>query len=394
MTQDRSYKTFLNFAVAIGFLLSSAEVSADASTLPAATCASVAALKDGWLLAAPESVGFESHQLCAIGNAVRNGRLRNLHGVVVARRGRLVFEQYFSGRDERWGSLSGDVTFRADTLHDVRSITKSIVSLLYGIANAEGTVGSLDRPLLDAFPELADLRTEPPRMRILVKHALNMTMGTEWNENLSYRDPRNGERQMEAAADRYRFVLDRPLVAAPGERWNYNGGATAVIAELVSRGTGRPLLEFAKERLFDPLGITDVEWVTDRTAEPIAASGLRLRPRDLAKIGQLVLQRGRWGEQQVVPVSWLEEATASHAQADQFRRYGYQWWLGSSSFGDAQTPWIAGFGNGGQRLFILSDLELVVVVTAGNYNDPEQWRLPIAILNQFVLPALVGAPRD
>jgi CubicO group peptidase (beta-lactamase class C family) len=351
-------------------------------------------LYDGWLVATPESVGFESCQLCAIGNAVRNGRLRNLHGVVVVRRGRLVFEQYFTGRDEHWGSPVGDMTFGPETLHDLRSVTKSIVSLLYGIAHAQGTVGSVDRPVLDAFPELADLRTDPARMRILVKHALTMTMGTEWNENLPYSDPQNDERQMEDAADRYRFVLGRPLVAAPGECWNYNGGATAVIAKLVARGTGRPLLDFATERLFTPLGITDVEWVTDRQGEPIAASGLRLQPRDLAKIGQLVLQRGRWGDQEVIPGGWLQDATTAKAQPDQFLRYGYQWWLGGSSFGDAQTPWIAGFGNGGQRLFIVPELDLVVVVTAGNYNNPDSWRLPMAILNQFVLPALVGAPRD
>lgn len=242
-------------------------------------------------------------------------------------------------------------------------------------------MGSVDRPLLDAFPELADLRTEPARTRILVKHALTMTMGTEWNENLSYKDPRNSELQMEEAADQYPVRPYRPLVAAPGERWNYNGGTAAVIAKLVSRGTGRPLLQFAKERLFDPLGITDVEWRSDRTGEPRAASGLRLRPRDLAKIRQLVLQRGQWGEQQIVPVAWLQEATSPHVQADQFRRYGYLWWLGDASFGDAQTPWVAGFGNGGQRLFIVPDLELVVVVTAGNYNDPEQRRLPTAVLS-------------
>jgi CubicO group peptidase (beta-lactamase class C family) len=141
--------------------------------------------------------------------------------------------------------------------------------------------------------------------------------------------------------------------------------------------------------LFSPLGITDVQWRTDRTGEPRAASGLRLRPRDLAKIGQLVLQRGQWGERQIVPV-----ATGPHAQAEPFLHYGYQWWLGGSGFGDVQTPWVAGFGNGGQGLFILPDLELVVVVTAGRYNDPERARLRMAILNQFVLPALVGAPRD
>jgi CubicO group peptidase (beta-lactamase class C family) len=394
MPQVRAYTAFVNCVIVMSFVLSNAQCHAHAATPPAVPCGSAAMLHDGWMVATPESVGFESRQLCAIGNAVRNGRLHNLHGVVIVRRERLAFEQYFTGSDEHWGSPVGDVTFGPETLHDVRSITKSIVSLLYGIAYAQGTVGSVDRPVLDAFPELADLRTDPARMRILVKHALTMTMGTAWNENLPYSDPQNDERQMENAGDRYRFVLARPLIAAPGERWNYNGGATAVIAKLVTRGTGRPLLDFATERLFTLLGITDVEWVTDRKGEPIAASGLRLRPRDLAKIGQLVLQRGRWGDQEVIPGSWLQEATTAKAQPDPFLRYGYQWWLGSSSFGDAQTPWVGGFGNGGQRLFIVPELELVVVVTAGNYNHPEHWRLPIAVLNQFVLPALVGAPHD
>jgi CubicO group peptidase (beta-lactamase class C family) len=394
MIPVRACRAFATCAVVLGFVLSHARFSAYASTPAAALCGSVAVLPVGWVTATPESVGFEPRQLCAIGNAVRHGRLRNLHGVVVVRQGRLVFEQYFTGRDQRWGSPLGDVTFGPETLHDVRSVTKSIVSLLYGIAQAQGQVGSIDRPLLDAFPEFADLRTEPARMRILVKHALTMTMGTEWNEDLPYSDPRNGERQMEAAADRYRFVLDRPLVAAPGERWNYNGGATAVIAKLVSRGTGRPLLDFAQQHLFAPLGITDVDWVTDRTGEAKAAAGLRLRPRDLAKVGQLVLQQGRWGEQEVIPGSWLQEATTAQAQTDRVWRYGYQWWLGGSPFGDAQTPWVAGFGLGGQRLFIVPELELVVVVTAGNYDNPDQGRLPIAILNQFVLPALIGAPRE
>ena len=229
-----------------------------------------------------------------------------------------------------------------------------------------------------------------------MKHALTMTMGTEWKEGVRFAwdDPDNDERQMEVAADRYRYILGRPIVAAPGERWNDNGGATAVIATLVSRGTDQPLLDFARERLFGPLAITEVEWITDHTGEPIAAWGVRFRPRDLAKIGQLVLQHGRWGEQQVLPAGWIEEATAAQAQAtDPLLRYGYQWWLGNSNFGDAQTPWVAGFGRGGQRVFILPELELVVVVTAGNYDDPEQWRLPNAILNMYKQARIRTVPR-
>jgi CubicO group peptidase (beta-lactamase class C family) len=351
-----------------------------------------AALSDGWPIAAPEAAGFEPYHLGAIDRAVERGRLRNLHGVVVVRLGRLVFEQYWAGRDERWGAPLGEVAFGPETVHDLRSVGKSVVGLLYGIARARGAVPDLDRPLLDMFPEYADLAAEPARREVLVRHALTMTMGTEWDETLPYTDPQNAERRMEDASDRYRFILDRPLVAAPGTRWVYNGGTTAVLAKLVARGTRQPLLEFARQHLFGPLGITDVDWVTDAAGEPIAASGLRLRPRDAARIGQLVLNGGRWGEQELVPASWLTESTRPHVStSDSFVRYGYQWWLAGSSFGDSTTPWIAAFGNGGQRIFALPQLELVVVVTAGNYNLPENWRLPLAVLNQFVLPALVGS---
>jgi CubicO group peptidase (beta-lactamase class C family) len=311
---------------------------------------------------------------------------------VITRNNRLVFEEYFSGRDETWGRPLGDVRFGPETRHDLRSVTKSIVSLLYGIADGDGRVAKAECPLLDVFPEYADLRDEPARLKILVGHALTMTMGVEWDETLPYSDPRNGERLMEEAPDRYRFVLERPIVAPPGARWIYNGGTTALIAKLVARGVGRPLMEFATERMFGPLGIRDVEWITDRVGEPIAASGLRMRPRDLATIGQLLLNQGRWGDRELVPPAWLRASVEPRAEIDAFVRYGYQWWLASSGLGDRAVPWIAAFGNGGQRLFVLPELEMVVVVTAGNYNQPDQRRTPLAVLNQFVLPALAVGP--
>jgi CubicO group peptidase (beta-lactamase class C family) len=232
-------------------------------------------------------------------------------------------------------------------------------------------------------------------MRIRVKHALTMTMGTEWNEGIPYSDPRNDERRMAVAADRYRFVLDRPLTTPPGERWNYNGGATAVIAALVARGTGRPLLDYAKERLFDPLGIEHFDWMRDNGREPSAAAELRLRPRDVAKIGQLVLDGGRWEDRHVVPAAWLKESVEPRIDVEPLVRYGYFWWLGAASVCDIPAPWIAAVGNGGQRLFVLPELELVVAVTAGRYNQPDSWRTPMAVLTQFVLPVLaIGPTRD
>jgi CubicO group peptidase (beta-lactamase class C family) len=143
-----------------------------------------------------------------------------------------------------------------------------------------------------SFPAYQDLVSDPARRRMTVAHALTMTVGTEWDETLPYSDPRNSEIAMEFAADRYRFVLERPLVAPPGSRRVHNGGAAAVLGHLIARGTGERLHDFARARLFGPLGILETEWVAGSNGEPAAASGLRMRPRDLARIGQLVLRRG------------------------------------------------------------------------------------------------------
>ncbi len=159
-----------------------------------------------------------------------------------------------------------------------------------------------------------------------------------------------------------------------------------MLAHLISQGTGRPLLDYAREKLFKPLGITDVEWIADSGGEPIAASGLRMRPRDLAKIGQLVIDRGTWGDSQLVPAEWLVQSFAPRIRANQDIEYGYHWWLGKLKANG--QPWIGAFGNGGQRLFIIPSVRLVVVITAGNYNKPDQWKLPVAVMGKVVMPAL------
>jgi CubicO group peptidase (beta-lactamase class C family) len=202
----------------------------------------------------------------------------------------------------------------------------------------------------------------------------------------AYSDPRNSEIAMERAADRYRFVLERPLVAEPGSRWVYHGGATAVLAHLIADGTGTPLFDYAREKLFEPLGIVDSEWVRGSNGEPAAASGLRLRPRDLARIGQLVLNQGNWAARQVVPRSWLQASFENRIPAVDGLEYGYQWWLGRGRLDGRR--WIAGFGNGGQRLVIIPDLDLVVAILAGNYNHQDAWKVPVTVMGEILLPAL------
>lgn len=280
----------------------------------------------------------------------------------------------------------GWVTFGSDELHDLRSITKSVVGLLYGMALAEGEVPPLDASLVEQFPEYPDLAAEPRRRRMTVAHALSMTLGIEWDEGMSYADPRNSEIAMELAKDRYRFVLDRPMVAEPGTQWVYSGGATALLGRLIAKGSRRSLRAYAREKLFAPLGIAEFEWVQGQDGEFVAASGLCLRPRDLAKLGQLVLDGGRWQGRQLVPADWLQQSFRTRAKVDEVLDYGYHWWLGPEP-ADGRR-WVAGFGNGGQRLAVFPRLGLVVVVMAGNYNQPDAWKLPVAIISETVVPAL------
>lgn len=343
-------------------------------------------LAHDWVTTSPSELGMDAGIGVLVDEAFGQGELPNLHAVLVARRGELALERYYKGQDERWGRPLGEVAFGPAVKHDIRSISKSIVGLLYGIALDEEKVPPIDRPLLDQFSAYQDLAQDPVRQRMTVEHALTMTLGTEWDETLPYSDARNSEIAMELADDRYRFVLDRPMVAEPGERWNYSGGATAILAHLIADGTETHLLDYARQSLFDPLGIDDVEWVEGSNGEPAAASGLRMRPRDLATIGQLVLNEGRWQGREIVPRHWLEASFNSRVAAEDGLEYGYQWWLGRGR-SDGRR-WIAGFGNGGQRLVVIPDLDLVVVVMAGNYNQPDAWKVAVKLMAEIVLPSI------
>ncbi|MEU8246421.1 serine hydrolase domain-containing protein [Nonomuraea sp. NPDC048916] len=286
-----------------------------------------------------------------------------LHGLVVVRGGRVVLERYGAGDDHHLNRPLGHVTFEPDTLHDVRSVTKSVVALLYGIALADGLVPEPGESLLRQFPEYPDLVADPVRARLTVEHALTMTLGLEWDESVPYTSTANSEIAMEAAPDRHRYVLERPIVEEPGRRWLYCGGAAALIGRLVAVGTGRPLAEFARTALFEPLGIGSYAWAKGADGVEMAAAGLRLTPRALAAIGALVLDGGRG----IVPGDWLAELTRPRVPIDDRRRYGYQWYVGTGS-----PRWIAAHGNGGQRVYVAPERDLVVAVTAGDYGDPAQ----------------------
>ena len=227
--------------------------------------------------------------------AIADKRIWNLHGLVVLRNGRVVLERYFEGDDRKRGVGDiGRVAFKPDTPHDLRSCSKSIIGLLYGIALAQGKVPPPEAPLFSAFPEYAELAASEGRDRLMVQHVLTMTMGTEWDESsLVYTDPRNSETAMDNAPDRYRYILERRVVEQPGAHWTYCGGATALLARMIAKGSGETLHEFARKNLFDPLGMGPTEWATGPDGEPFAASGARMSVRDLSRIGSMMLHEGR-----------------------------------------------------------------------------------------------------
>ncbi|MFC4060278.1 serine hydrolase domain-containing protein [Planomonospora corallina] len=310
-----------------------------------------------------------------LARAVSQGRVPDLHGVVAAHRGRVVLEHYGEGEDFRLNEPLGHVRFAPDTLHDVRSVTKSVVGLLYGVALAEGRVPDPDEPLLRHFPEYPDLAADPRRTALTVGHALTMTLGLEWVEQVPYTSPANGEIAMELAPDRFRYVLERPIAGEPGVRWTYCGGASALVGRLIEKGTGAALEDYARARLFEPLGIGRFEWSTGADGRALAASGLRLTPRDLLSIGQLVLDGGAG----IVPESWLATAIRPHVRIGEGSHYGYQWYVGDT--------WAGGFGNGGQRIYVAPALDLVVAVAAGQYDLLDQPTAAV-VVDEVVLPGI------
>jgi CubicO group peptidase (beta-lactamase class C family) len=348
-----------------------------------------AALDDGWPIAAPESQGMDAALLRGIGPRFAAWKEARAHAVLVARHGSLVYERYFAGEDWRRFERLDHVAYAPDVRHDIRSITKSVTSLLVGAAIARGWIEHVDAPVLSFFPEHA---ARPGQERITLAHLLTMSPGLLWEENWPWESPLNNERGMDEAADPVAYTLAQPVVAPPGQFYNYGGYAATLLQEILKRRSGKRLEVLAQEILFAPLGITDLEWMRFASGEARGYGGLRLRARDLAKLGQMLLNRGTWQGRAVIPADWIEQSTTPHITGEGIFFYGYQWWLGRSLLGRREINWFAGFGNGGQRLYVVPALDVVVVIFGGAYGN----LAPVGdvVLKRHVLPAICaqGAP--
>ena len=351
---------------------------------PLDDCDLPVARDDGWPVASfDEDKIIDRGALCRMADRlVASGA--NVHAVLVARGGKLAFERYFSGPDEINNRRVRNVIFDAETLHDMKSVSKSAAALAVGIAIDRGLIGSINEPIFGFFPELSDLRT-PEKDRILLSHVLSMSMGLQWVEATpATGDDDNDEARMNRAPDPCRYVLGLPVTAPAGQEFFYNTGALALVSAIIRKATGRPLDEFARATLFEPMGISGVEWIR-RKGNTDAGGGLRLRPRDMAKLGQLVLAGGRWKDRQIVSTAWIDASTAPQIKTTD-GSYGYLWWLGRSQHNGRQVQWVGALGRGGQSIRIVPELDLVVAVTAGYYQDysPQAFKLQYGIFRDVL----------
>ncbi len=249
--------------------------------------------------------------------------------------------------------------------------------------------------MLSFYPEHSDLNGTQ-KAGITLQHMLTMSSGIPWDESVPYDDPRNSLNQQFYSEDPVRYLLEQPLTAPPGTTFIYNSGTTNVLGDIVRVASGQTLVEFAKQRLFTPLGIASYDWIGFPLAPHIAvaSSTLYLRPRDMAKIGQLYLQGGVWNGDQIISEEWIAESTSEHIRVPSssspipglINGYGYQWWRGTFSNGGTETYFAAGWG--GQFIFVLPDLDMVVVLTGGQFEGDYQGFYDL--VNDYVLAASSG----
>ena len=329
-------------------------------------------LEDAWSTDKLGSQGIDSALIYQLFNQLQAAD-HQLHSVLIVRNHQLVLEEYF-----------GDHDFHQ--LHDLRSASKSIRSILLGIALDQGFIDDINDPIskyLDSPVPRKNL--DQRKQEITIRHLITMSTGLDchdWDKKSKGQEDRVYKKK-----DWLQYILDLPLIHAPGEVSHYCSMGVVLMVEVISQASGMPINEFAHEYLFKPLGMTRVEWGHTSRGEVIA-SGKRLymTPRDMAKIGQLILNKGKWEGKQIVSAAWVEESTTPQTNITGVD-YGYLWWNIPFSFHGKPLISRTAMGNGGQYIMIFPELDLVAVFTGGAYNSPED-KLPFNIVGDVILPSV------
>lgn len=344
-----------------------------------------------WPSAAPASVGLDAKVLTALDADIAAGKYGYVDSMLVIRHGKVAFERTYKhdydriyGQEARTpGALNAHDPsspynyfspwwhpfYRRGDLHSLQSVTKTVTSVVIGVAMARREFPSLDTPVLSFFDAAKVANVDDRKRRMTIRHLLTMTSGLDWNENLPYADPGNAGSQMEGAFDWVQFTIERPMAEEPGRTFNYSSGATQLLSHIFRSATGRDIEEYAHQYLFTPLGIERFFWKRSPTGLVDTEGGLYLAPRDLAKIAYLFLKDGVWEGKPVVTPEWARDSIAPSVTAPDGVRYGYLWWL--YPYGkDPDRRAFSGSGFGGQRLIAVPESDLVIVFTGWNINRP------------------------
>jgi CubicO group peptidase (beta-lactamase class C family) len=316
-----------------------------------------------WRTASPASAGFDATRIQALERDIDAGRYGSLHGVLIVRYGHLVLEHYNGWSREQ--------------PHTMQSVTKSVTSLLLGILGNRfpSAAANLDRPVIDVFQNYTytAANLDDRKRALSLRHLLTMRTSMDFWEQPYPGSPL--EQLNRSSGDWAKFILDRPMTGTPGTTWAYNSGAAILSCAIIREIAGSSADGFARSELFAPIGERGETWSrAPFDGLPHCGGGLNLRAVDLARIGYLVLRRGRWGDREVVPASWIDasirpESRGAPVYFSNFgSAYGYFWWLFPTRRGASDLGVIAASGSGGQWLFVVPSLDLVVAVVAAEGN--------------------------
>ena len=338
-----------------------------------------------WARASLAESGLSEGKMGALEGAIRSGEFKKIGSVLVARHGKLVYERYFDGD--------------AATLRDTRSATKTITGIIVGQAIEEHKLSDANARVLELLPERAQKmqNPDPRKASITVEDFLTMSSPLEcddWNDV-----SRGNEERMYLVEDWAQFILDLPIRGRMhlgekderppyGRYFSYCTGGVFTLSEVLAKATGMRTNRYAQQKLFGPLGISDVTWVYSPLNVPQTGGGLRLRSGDLLKIAQLYLNGGRWGSRQIVSEAWVRASTTPHAQIDETTNYGYLWWLKSFKSGEKSYPAFYMTGNGGNKVVAIPSLDMAVVITSTNFNTRGMHEQTDRILTEYVLGAV------
>ncbi len=338
---------------------------------------------DGWPVSSLAAESIDEGPIAELVEDILGERHGRPEAILIARNGRLVLEEYFYG-------------YSRTRMHSVQSVTKSVTSLLLGIAKDRGQIGDLDQPVHTFFPEHAGRRWIDEAYPITLAHLLTMSAGVEWKGSS---DPDRGEAGWERLShddDWIGYVLDLDPVDEPGRSASYNSGLSVVLGGIIRNVTGLYVDELAEETLFADLGVTKYRWMKAADGTRETGGGLTLTAYDLAKMGQVVLDGGVWKGRRVLSDAWITESVGSPlpvADGSAMRRhttgYAYHWWRKSYQVRGAAVPAIVAAGYGGQYLGIFPTLDAVVVFLNGEWDMPSERVFDYdAIVEERVLPAL------